>query len=257
MDEHDYLEEAVDREEEGEQGEAELADASASSLKMLADSATETATAIAGGIASGVGEVIKDTRPVTPSEVRSTERPLGGSENQTAADRANLRKQELIKQLERVGDQGLRRISPEAFLSRTERLLLNNIDQAFEKGDVKSVQDMLGAIAENPNSVKAVMNALKARMEGRGLNQNVRWESGTDSDGQSFVRLHVDRTFHTRDNRSTTVSVMIGSDGTNSGSSSSSGETQQITAHEALEAVTGAKIRRLLQFNRLENDPRK
>lgn len=107
------------------------------------------------------------------------------------------------------------RLSPEAFLNKTERLLLNNLDKALHSGDLFAVQEALATVGENPKSAKAVLNAMKERIENANPRNSVRWETGTDSNGETVVRLHITQ----REGKLGDVTkVMVGSDGTHSAS---------------------------------------
>lgn len=135
------------------------------------------------------------------------------------------------------------RISPEAFLSRTERMLLNNLSTAIKDGDLSSVQEGLAALAENPNSVKAVMACIKERMENANLNNSVKWETGHDSNGQAFVRMHITH----KNKPGLYTNVMIGSDGTHSASRTdviSSSFSTALDPASALKDVTSVPRRR-------------
>ncbi|MBY0547506.1 MAG: hypothetical protein K2W95_09455 [Candidatus Obscuribacterales bacterium] len=182
---------AIEGEEEGDEGgeAGDLADEGASSLRL----AEEAAAGIAEGVTAAARAGKEQHKPgeVTAEGIISAE------------DKA-----ELLKKLENFDG---KKMSPEAFLSRTERMLLNSVHDAVTSGDLKSAQDMLAAVAENPKSVKRVMEALKERLEGKFT--SVSWESGTDNKGNAFVRLHI---ANSNPFDRETTRVMVGSDGTHS-----------------------------------------
>ncbi len=122
----------------------------------------------------------------------------------------------------------------EAFLSQTEQKLLNRLDVALRKGDLHSVQESLATLSENPRLIKNVLKAIKARIEDaysdweNGNGNRVRWETGIDSDGKAVVRLHIHQATGNPDRRGgpklytiTNTNMMVGSDGIQSGSVSS------------------------------------
>lgn len=193
---------ATETEEEGEEGdeEGDLADDEASATRL----AEEAASGIAEAVAGGVGDVVRNAQ--------QKEKVAEGINSVEANS-------ELFKKFEKFEG---KKISPEAFLSRTERMLLNSVHDAVTSGDLKSAQEMLATVAENPKSVKRVMDALKERLEGKFT--GVSWESGTDNKGNAFVRLHISQ-FSPMHRESTRV--MIGSDGTHSAS---------VTAHRGGES---------------------
>lgn len=183
-------EDLVEGEEEGAEGDeaGDLADEGASSSR-LAEEAAE-------GIAEGAAAAAAGKEQHKPGEVNAE--GVSSAEHKT----------ELMKKLENFDG---KKISPEAFLSRTERMLLNSVHDAVTSGDLKSAQEMLATIAENPKSVKRVMEALKDRLQGKMT--DVSWESGSDNRGNAFVRLHIAQT-NPFDH--STTKVMVGSDGTHS-----------------------------------------
>ncbi len=219
MDEFDY----VAKEQGEKEDEGSATDAAESAKKLLQDSAT-----VSGGLASGIAEAIG-----------RAQKP--GDNNQSQGDRSTL-KELLNNSVEKM------RISPEAFLSKTERLLLNNLDNAIHKGDLEGVQESLAAIAENPKSVKAIMASIKERMERANPQNGVKWETGTDSNGQSFVRLHITNYESTNGKFSNYTNVMIGSDGTHAASFTrtwDSSNPRQIDPAAALRDVTAPRWRQL------------
>ncbi len=146
-----------------------------------------------------------------------------GSRAATTAERAaqaaieSTSKPDVLRELQNFAEgHSKMRISPEAFLNKTERLVLNNLDSALQKGDLHSVQEALGAVGENPKSAKLIMNAIKERLEAANPRNSVRWETGTDSNGEAIVRLHI---LQDHGKGSGVTKVMVGSDGTHSASS--------------------------------------
>ncbi len=281
MDEQDYKKHEAIETEEGEDDGA--ADAAATASKMLGDTAVAVGAAAAAAIAAGEKGIAKEVGAVAGAAAAAairaaaeagTTKEVGSAVGSAAAAAAAAVKEgvdasgkeqrdggrlsdllrsgeqirtaeasELIRTLER----GEKKISPEAFLSRTERMLLNDVHSAFKSGDLSSVQESLAAIAENPNSVKAVMNALKARLESNG--NSVRWETGTDSNGQAFVRLHINQV---NGKGGASTNVMVGSDGTHSASHNGGRFNRENVAMDpaaALREVSGANYRQWIQDN--------
>jgi hypothetical protein len=100
-------------------------------------------------------------------------------------------------------------------LSRTENLMLNGMRDAIRSGSVEKVQEMLQALAENPKSVDRVMRELNKQLKDQDPLNSASWETGKDSNGNSFVRLRLN---HTNDwsKSSGSTEVTIGSDGRHS-----------------------------------------
>ncbi len=135
----------------------------------------------------------------------------------------------------------------EPILSKTERLLLNGLQKAVDSGDVSSVQEMLGALSENPASLKRVMSSLQKQMESRDPLTSVGWESGTDNNGNAFVRMHL----YQRNDFSKSAGgtdVTIGSDGRNSAQYRKRWDSlpSQMDPADALQNISGAPNRRFL-----------
>jgi hypothetical protein len=100
-------------------------------------------------------------------------------------------------------------------LNKTETMLLNNMRDAIRSGGVEKVQEMLGALSENPKSVDRVLRALKAQMEKDNPLSSVNWETGRDNNGNEFVRLNMyQANDYSKSAGGTTLT--IGSDGRNS-----------------------------------------
>lgn len=219
MDEEELVEEAGEETEGDEEGE-DLGDEDAAAGRLLDESedaaeggaAAAAAEALANGVAEGLG---------------------------AAAGKEMIGKLERIGKLENFKD-------PEAILSRTERMLLNQLHGALKAGDMKSVQDMLATIAENPKAVAGVMNAMKARLEGSNHLNHVSWEQGKDNNGNAFVRLTIDQN-HSNSKSSGSTRVMIGSDGTNVASKNKTWDSPRTNVEpaDALRDVTGAAWRNL------------
>lgn len=198
MDDKDFVEEELDleTEEEGE-GDVELSVDPSESLAAEAEVGDKIPAATPNTTQESTAEGVQAEKP---NKIKD-----GTAEGINSAED----KSELIKKMEKWAEG--KKISPEAFLSRTERMLLNGVDDAIRSGDLKSAQDMLAAVAENPASVKRVMEALRQRLQDDLT--SVSWEQGQDNKGNAFVRLHI----HQRDDHSKSspsTSVMIGSDGT-------------------------------------------
>lgn len=240
MDEFDVeMEDLVEGAAEGED-EEDLTDegAAAESLASAAEAAAKEAASSAA--------------PQETAADRAASAVAGAAEALGAAADGKINKmpeKEVIKQLDKIinGDKLFR--DPEAMLSRTERLLLNQLSGALKSGDLKSVQDGLATIAENPAAVKAVMTALKARLENSNPLNSVRWETGTDNRGNNFVRLHIDQR-HDASKSSGSTSVMVGSDGTHSASRTKRWDSPStpVAPGEALADVTQPAWRNLKPF---------
>jgi hypothetical protein len=100
-------------------------------------------------------------------------------------------------------------------LTRTENLILNNLDSAIRSGKLEGVQDMLRTLAENPRSIDRVLSELNTRLGKENALNSASWEQGRDNNGNEFVRLHLNH----RDDYSKSAGgteVTIGSDGRNS-----------------------------------------
>ncbi|MBY0547505.1 MAG: hypothetical protein K2W95_09450 [Candidatus Obscuribacterales bacterium] len=265
MDE-EALVEAGEETEGDEEGE-DLVDQDAAAERLLDESA-DAAEALAeggavGAAAAAAAEALAEGGAVGAAAAAAAEAlgEAGAAAAAAAAARAaeghgavggiaeGLSEKEVINKLEKIGSlENLK--NPEALLNRTERMLLNQLHGALKAGDMKSVQEMLATIAENPKSVASVMNAMKARLESSNPLNHVRWEQGKDSDGNSFVRLHIDQT-HSHSKSSGSTRVMIGSDGTNTASSNKTWDSprRNVDPAEALRDVTGAAWRNLKPFN--------
>lgn len=230
-DEDEMVEGSVEDETETDE-EADLGDEAAAAGKLLDESedAEGGAAAAVAAAAQALGEGVAEG--------------LGA-----AAGKETINKQELINKLERIGKLENNMKDPEAMLSKTERLLLNNLHGALKSGDMKSVQDMLATIAENPKAVASVMNAMKARLEGSNPLNHVSWEQGKDNNGNAFVRLTIDQN-HSASKSSGSTRVMIGSDGTNVASSNKTWDSPRtnIDPADALRDVTTPVWRNLKPF---------
>lgn len=128
-------------------------------------------------------------------ELKETEETEAEQEQENIAQKIldevdATKQQELVKSLEKLTSRIDKLETNEKHLSKIEKAILNNMDKAVRSGDAKAVQDMLDKLASNPEMIKPVMNALKARLE---LNSNnvVSWERGSDNNGRNFVRLNV------------------------------------------------------------------
>jgi hypothetical protein len=118
-------------------------------------------------------------------------------------------------------------------LTRTEQLLSNNIRTRLLAGDAKSVVEALATLNENPALVQRVLKNLQQEFQGPG--QAFRWETGTDSDGNSFTRLRLEQHLRT----GSTI-VTIGSDGLQSATTSHfrvPGGDRPISADEGLQIL--------------------
>lgn len=113
---------------------------------------------------------------------------------------------------------GEKKLNPEAFLSRTEKLILDNLYGAVKEGDMKKVEEMLATLNENPKMQKQVMDALTSRLAGMGVSAG--YEQGKDQNGNPFLRLHMSGST----GRGEWGSVTVGSDGRNSASTQGRGD---------------------------------
>jgi hypothetical protein len=96
-------------------------------------------------------------------------------------------------------------------LTRLEAHVLRSLSRALSDGDAESAQELLGILADHPNSTKRVLEELK-RIKEASDDQSllkISWEQGTDRNDQRFVRLYMTR----QDSGSSRVEVVIGSDG--------------------------------------------
>lgn len=234
MDEEELMEEAGEETEGDEDGD--LVDEDAAGGKLL----DESEDAAEGGAAAAAAAALAEGGAAAAAEALANGAPEGLG---AAAGKELIGKLERIGKLENLKD-------PEAMLSKTERLLLNQLHGAIKSGDMKSVQDMLATIAENPKAVASVMNAMKARLEGSNSLNHVRWEQGKDNNGNAFVRLHIEQN-HSNSKSSGSTSVMIGSDGTHTASKNKTWDSPRhnIDPAEALRDVTTPVWRNLKPFN--------
>lgn len=240
-DEDEMVEGAVEDETETDEEADDLVDQGAAAERLLDDADFEgLAEGGAGAAARAAAEALGE----------GVAEGLGA-----AAGKETINKQELINKLERIGKLENNMKDPEAMLSRTERMLLNNLHGALKSGDMKSVQDMLATIAENPKTVASVMNAMKARLEGSNPLNHVSWEQGKDNNGNAFVRLTIDQN-HSASKSSGSTRVMIGSDGTNVASSNKTWDSPRtnIDPADALRDVTTPVWRNLKPFEFKPNE---
>ena len=96
-------------------------------------------------------------------------------------------------------------------LTRTESLMLRSLTTALHDANPETIQELLGALSEHPNSVRRVLGELKKVIEqsDEAGTLRVNWEQGTDSNNQSFVRLRLSKP----DSADSRLNVVIGSDG--------------------------------------------
>jgi hypothetical protein len=113
-----------------------------------------------------------------------------------------------------LGDKAINQIKDRP-LTKTEQLILNNMESAIKSGSLDKVQDMLSTLAENPKAVDRVLRELNNRMQKDNWLNSARWEQGTDSNGNSFVRLHLNHT-DSASKSSGGTEITIGSDGRHS-----------------------------------------
>ena len=233
MPEYDYDKKDITKDlEEGDE-EGELSDDAAGAAKILAEAAAARAANTAQG-ASGA-------EAAAANAVRNGAALSGVAE----AIRENAAEAHTEKPIHKEGKLVN---SAEALLSRTERLLLNSLSGALKSGDIKSVQEMLATVAEsNPKAQKAIMNAIKERLEISNPLNTVRWETGTDNNGQAFVRLHIDQR-HSYSKSSGSTQVMVGSDGVHSASSTKRWDSQsnQLNPGDALQSITAPFLSKLM-----------
>lgn len=139
-------------------------------------------------------------------------------------------------------------------LSRTENLILNGLTAAIGKQDIAGMQEMLSTIAENPGSMDRILNAAREQMAKTNPNVHVGWESGTDDQGNNFVRLKMDMT---GSKSGPFTHLTVGSDGTTNGS-----HTPFMQYDRPAQALTGEQALRMLmappkfdRYERLRPDP--
>ncbi len=123
----------------------------------------------------------------------------------------------------------------EESLSKAERLVLNGLQNALKNGDVKETQRVLATIAESPQSARAILTALKARLEKADPHLKVEWETATSDKGEPIVRLHLHQIPWNKLAGNITV-VHIGSDFSSSAWRTGFGGGN-ITANEGLERL--------------------
>jgi hypothetical protein len=74
-------------------------------------------------------------------------------------------------------------------LSRTEKLLLNGLTSEATQGSVSGLQEMLGALAENPNSAARILDHFNQRMNAENPLRSADYIIGKDSNGKPFIQL--------------------------------------------------------------------
>lgn len=99
-------------------------------------------------------------------------------------------------------------------LNRTERMILDSMQDAIALGNVEKIQNTLATLAENPQSVNRVLDAVRTQMKKENWQNAVGWEQGIDSSGHSFIWLNLEH-FDELAKTSGYTRLTIGSDGQN------------------------------------------
>lgn len=115
-----------------------------------------------------------------------------------------------VRNLDGINKRDLRRENPETKLTEREITTVNRFEQALEKGDLKTMQSLLTDLSKTPDSIRRVMEAIKANIE-KDPSTRARWETGTDFNGNTFIRLHVEQ--RQQLGRGGSVEATISSDG--------------------------------------------
>lgn len=99
-------------------------------------------------------------------------------------------------------------------LSRTENLILRQLDSAVMNGNAADIQEAMQALNEQSESSRnRVLNELRNNLQKRSSTfLDMSWETGTNNNGQSFTRLRL-ASANDNSKSSGSTNVTIGSDG--------------------------------------------
>ncbi len=130
-------------------------------------------------------------------------------------------------------------------LTRLEAHVLRSLVRALSDADAEKAEEMLGILAEHPDSIRRVLEEFKHIKEASDdlKTLNISWEQGTDRNNQQFVRVHMTRA----ESKTSSVEVVIGSDGRNQAlRRTTNGRTDILPMSTGLEAVRPVEALRQL-----------
>lgn len=179
---------------------------------------------LGGGIINSINDTIGNTKPGTGpiEEGHKPQRPpreSGSMMNDipsaiTPADAADLPRRNGSDFERHPGEKIKVKEAKDIPLTRTENLILRQLDGAVMNGDAKDIQEAMQALNEQSESSRnRVLNELRNNLQKRSSTLlDMNWETGTNNNGQSFTRLRLSsNNDNSKSSGSTTVT--IGSDG--------------------------------------------